>query len=274
MKPDVVQVVSAIPGCDGMQFSVLGSGSKGNSLYIESGDTSILIDAGFSGKEIARRLGALSKEMNDLDGLFLTHEHGDHIQGAGVVSRRCRLPVYANEGTYRGGEKKLGKLHKRMEFETGKSVQLQDLEIRSFSISHDTFDPVGFLISDSRVTIACCTDTGTVSKLVTSRLSNCDALILEFNHDPQMLKTGPYPHSLQQRVRSSQGHLANEEAASFLKSVLHDGLQYAVLAHLSGTNNTAELALECASSIITKEHPCHLHVAAQDNPSSLFSVNK
>ena len=257
-----------------MNFSMLGSGSKGNSLYIESGKTSILIDAGFSGKEVAKRLAAHSRDMADLDGLFLTHEHGDHIRGAGVISRRCRLPVYANEGTYRGSDTKLGKLHKRVEFETGKPVQLKDLEIRSFRVSHDTLDPVGFLVSDSNMTIACCTDSGRVSKLVASRLSNCDALILEFNHDPQMLKTGPYPFSLQQRVRSSQGHLANEDAADFLKTLLHDRLQYVILAHLSETNNTAKLALKSASAVITHEHPCHLHVAAQNSPSSLFILKK
>lgn len=257
-----------------MNFSVLGSGSKGNSLYIESGATSILIDAGFSGKEIAKRLDIHNKKIHDLNGLFLTHEHGDHIQGAGVISRRCNLPVYANEGTFKGSDKKLGKLPKRVEFETGKSVQLQDLEIRSFRISHDTLDPVGFLISDSKVTIACCTDIGTVSKLVASRLSRCDALILEFNHDTQMLKNGPYPLSLQQRVRSSQGHLANEDAASFLKTLLHDSLQYVILAHLSETNNTAELALKSASTVISNEHPCHLHVAGQSTPSQLFRVDK
>ena len=257
-----------------MNFSVLGSGSKGNSLYIQSGTTSILIDAGFSGKEIAKRLAVHNRDMTDLDGLFLTHEHGDHIRGAGVVSRRCRLPVYANEGTYRGSDTKLGKVYKRVEFETGKLVQLKDLAIRPFRISHDTLDPVGFLVSDSTVTIACCTDIGTVSKLVASRLSNCDALILEFNHDPQMLKTGPYPLSLQQRVRSSQGHLANEDAASFLKTLLHDRLQYVILAHLSETNNTAELALKSAGSIIPDEHPCHFHVAAQNIPSNLFTLKK
>lgn len=255
-----------------MYFSVLGSGSKGNSLYIESGKTSILIDAGFSGKEIGRRLAIHGREMDTLDGLFLTHEHNDHVLGAGVISRRCRLPVYANAGTFQGSDKKLGKLHKRVEFETGNPVQLQDLEIRSFRISHDTIDPVGFLVSDGKVTVACCTDTGTVSHLIANRLSGCDALILEFNHDPVMLKQGPYPLFLQQRVRSSQGHLANEDAAAFLQTVLHDRLKYIVLAHLSETNNTAELALKSASAVIYPDHQCSLHVAAQQSPTDLFKL--
>lgn len=255
-----------------MYFSVLGSGSKGNALYIESGQTSILIDAGFSGKEIARRLAVHGKEMDELNGLFLTHEHNDHIQGAGVISRRCRLPVYANAGTFQGSDKKIGKVHKRVEFETGKAVQLQGLQVRSFRISHDTHDPVGYLVSDGKVSIAYCTDTGKVSHLVANRLSGCDALVLEFNHDPAMLKQGPYPLSLQQRVRSSQGHLANEDAASFLKTLLHVKLRYVVLAHLSETNNTAELALQSAKAVMKPEHLCRLHVAAQNNPSDLFEL--
>ncbi len=255
-----------------MKFSVLGSGSKGNSLYIESGNTSILIDAGFSGKELAKRLTVHGKEIEDLNGVFLTHEHGDHILGAGVISRRCRLPVYANAGTFKGGDKRIGKLHKRMEFETGTAVQCNDLEIRSFRISHDTLDPVGFLIRDVNSSIACCTDTGKVSQLVSSRLSHCDAHILEFNHDPQMLKTGPYPHSLQQRVRSSQGHLANEEASAFLATLLHDKLQFVVLAHLSEKNNTADIALKSARAVVAEEHICRLHVASQTTPSDMFTL--
>ncbi|MCK5069931.1 MAG: MBL fold metallo-hydrolase [Desulfocapsa sp.] len=255
-----------------MKFSVLGSGSKGNALYIESGKTSILIDAGFSGKELTKRLAIHGKDLANLTGLFITHEHGDHIRGAGVISRRYNIAVHANEGTFRGGSKNLGKLYKRVEFQTGKVVQLQDLEIRSFSISHDTIDPVGFLVSDSKVSIACCTDTGKVSKLVASRLKDCEALVLEFNHDPHMLKTGPYPLSLQQRVRSSHGHLANEDAAVFLESLLHDRLQTVILAHLSETNNRADLALKSASAVMKRDSSCQLHVAAQDVPSDLFSI--
>ncbi len=253
-----------------MYFTVLGSGSKGNSLYIESGGTSILIDAGFSGKEIAKRLAVYDKEMADLDGLFLTHEHNDHIQGAGVISRRCKLPVYANEGTFQGSDKKVGKLHKRVEFETGSIVELQDLQVRSFSISHDTIDPVGYLVSDGNVSIACCTDTGKVSHLVSRRLSDCDALVLEFNHDLMMLKNGPYPPALQQRVRSGQGHLANDDAADFLQSLLHQRLKYVILAHLSEMNNRPALAYKSAFTVLGADHPVDLHVAAQNRPTNLF----
>lgn len=255
-----------------MQFSVLGSGSKGNSLYIESGKTSVLIDAGFSGKELAKRMAVHGKEIGDLDGLFLTHEHGDHIKGAGVLSRRCSLPVYANAGTFKGSAKTVKKLHKRVEFETGSVIELQDFEIRSFSISHDTLDPVGYLISDGKHSIACCTDTGKVSHLISSRLSMCEALVLEFNHDPIMLKNGPYPFFLQQRVRSSQGHLANDDAADFLKSLLHDKLQQVILAHLSETNNRADIALKSAAAVLPSTLHSLLSVAPQDCPTRLFEL--
>lgn len=267
-------VVLATRGCEIMRFAVLGSGSKGNALYIEAGKTAILIDAGFSGKEIARRLSLVGRDMAALDGLFITHEHGDHIQGAGVISRRCRLPVYANEGTFLGAEKKIGKLHRRVEIETGSLLEIQDLEVRSFSISHDTLDPVGYLISDGKVSLACCTDTGKVSHLISRRLSGCNGLVLEFNHDPLMLKTGPYPLFLQQRVRSNQGHLANEDAASFLQTLAHDKLQYIVLAHLSETNNRPDLALKSAAAVLEEKYVSSLSVARQDQPSPLLELSE
>lgn len=256
-----------------MRYSVLGSGSKGNALYVESGKTSILIDAGFSGKELEKRLTVHGKELAKLNGVFLTHEHGDHIQGAGIISRRCSLPVYANHGTFKGSEKTVKKLYKRVEFETGSRCELQALEIRSFRISHDTLDPVGYLISDGKHSIACCTDTGSVTHLIANRLSKCDALILEFNHDLTMLKNGPYPFSLQQRVRSNQGHLANPDAAEFLKSLLHDKLQQVILAHLSETNNRADIALQSATSVLPSELHCILSVAPQQCPTKMFSLD-
>ncbi len=257
-----------------MRFFLLGSGSKGNSLYIESGKTSILIDAGFSGKEIEKRMHVHGKHPEQLNGIFVTHEHGDHIKGVGVLSRRFSLPVHANYGTFKGSEKTVKKLHKRVEFETGTSFVVQDLEIRSFRISHDTRDPVGYLISDGTYSIACCTDTGKVSKLISSRIAGCDAVILEFNHDPVMLKNGPYPFPLQQRVRSSQGHLANEDAAHFLKSIMHEKMQRVILAHLSETNNRPQIALASACKVLCKEQQTLLSVASQNTASELFELRK
>ena len=256
-----------------MKFSVLGSGSRGNCVFIESGATAILIDAGFSGKEIASRLTALGKDPGALDAIFVTHEHHDHICGVGVLSRRCRIPVYANNGTFKGAETRLKKLFKRCEFATGDTVRFRDLEIRSFGVSHDTNDPVGFVISDGRSSMGYCTDTGIASRLIGQRLSGCDGLVLEFNHDPQMLKDGPYPPALKQRVKSSHGHLSNEDAAGLLQKLLHDRLQHVVLAHLSETNNLPEIAYRKAAGVLSESDDARmLKISCQDIPTELLKI--
>jgi len=254
-----------------MNFSVLGSGSKGNSIYIESGTTAILIDAGFSGKEMAIRLQSIGRSIEELDAIFVTHEHHDHIHGVGVLSRRCQIPVYSNYGTMKGGEKVLGKLFRHCEFETGETVAMNDLQVRSFSVSHDAADPVGFIADNGRTIFACCTDTGKVSRLVRQRLTGCHVLVLEFNHDLQMLKEGPYSAALQQRVRSDHGHLSNGDAADFLQTLIHDQLQFVILGHLSGTNNRPDLALKAAKNVIG-ETPIHLWVASQSVATELVFV--
>lgn len=255
-----------------MRFSVLGSGSRGNSVFIESGKTAILIDAGFSGKEIAGRLRSIGRDLADIRALCLTHEHNDHICGAGVIARRCGIPTCANPGTFAAGDGKLGAIDRRMEFDTGDVLQLDDLEIRSFRISHDTADPVGFVVSDGKVSLGYCTDTGQVSRLIATRLAACNALILEFNHDLTMLKNGPYPLPLQQRVRSSQGHLCNEDAASLLAQLIGDQLRVAVLAHLSETNNTPELARAAALQAVAEWGNTSLLVASQAQSLPLMEI--
>lgn len=254
-----------------MQFSILGSGSKGNSVYIEAKNTAILIDAGFSGKQLSTRLSAIDRDISQVSGIFLTHEHNDHIVGAGIVSRRFRVPVFANDGTFSGADKKLGKLHKRSIFATGETTGFQDLEVRSFRTLHDTNDPVGFVISDGEHSVGYCTDTGKVTHLMAARLRGCDALILEFNHDPEMLKNGPYPLALQQRVRSNHGHLANVDAAAFLGQLLDEQLRYVVLAHLSETNNLPEIAHKAAQGVASASR-CRLVLASQNTPTSLITL--
>ncbi len=256
-----------------MQFSVLGSGSRGNCVFIESGSTAILIDGGFSGKEIALRLAAIGRTIDCLEGIFVTHEHHDHINGVGVMSRRCSLPVFANEGTFTGAEKRLKKLFRRQEFNTGDTLDFQDLSIRSFAVSHDTNDPVGFIVSDDRRSLGYCTDTGIVSTLVGKRLQGLDSLVLEFNHDPELLRNGPYPPSLQQRVRSNQGHLANEDSAKLLEKIVHEKLQHVILAHLSETNNLPEIAYREAERVIPETSSREiLKISDQDQPTALFKI--
>lgn len=265
-------MVLAIPEFEVMQFSVLGSGSRGNSVYIESGKTGILIDAGFSGKELEKRLNLIDRDLSDVKTICITHEHNDHISGAGVISRRCNIPVIANPATFAAGEKRLGKLYGRTEFETGDRIEFEGLSIRSFRISHDTADPVGFVVSDNELSVGYCTDTGRVSHLMERRLSGCNGLILEFNHNLEMLKNGPYPLSLQQRVRSNQGHLSNEDGADFFEKIISNQLQMVVLAHLSETNNTPQLARIAAEKILPAEWEAEFMIASQDNPTPLFPL--
>jgi phosphoribosyl 1,2-cyclic phosphodiesterase len=256
-----------------MQFSVLGSGSKGNATYIGAGTTAILIDGGFSGIEIQRRLAAIGVDFAAIDAILVTHEHNDHIRGVPVLSRRGNIPVYANPATYGSAGGNLNKLHRYNEFETGTAFYFQDLAIHPFSVSHDTSDPVGFVITDGRHSLGYCTDTGRVTRLMQHRLAGCDVLVLESNHDPQLLKHGPYPPYLKQRVQSNKGHLANHEAAAFLKDLLHDALTHVVLAHISETNNQPQLAYEETMRILPANGPpVQLSVAPQDRSTPLISI--
>lgn len=257
-----------------MEFSVLGSGSRGNAVFLEHEKTSILIDCGFSGKETEKRLQSIGKSIEDLDAIFVTHEHNDHISGVGVLSRRCKIPIFVNPGTLKGSEGKLGKPFTVEEFNTGDKIPFQDLEVKSFRISHDTNDPVGYVIEAGERKFGYCTDTGKVSHLMTQRLKGCHGLVLEFNHDLEMLQNGPYPLPLQQRVRSSVGHLSNDDAASFLKSLQHEDLIHVFLAHLSEKNNLPKLAWKEAKKAMNQDSPVKLHLTRQDAPGALISLSE
>jgi len=255
-----------------MKFSVLGSGSKGNCVYIEYGRTALLIDAGFSGKEIKRRLQCIDRKIEDLTAICVTHEHNDHITGVGVISRQCRIPVHANIGTFSAGEKKFGKLHQFVEFTTGDEIVIDDLWVRSFRISHDTADPVGFVVGNVEKRLGYCTDTGKASHLMAQRLKGCHSLILEFNHNLELLKNGPYPLPLQQRVRSSLGHLSNDDAADFLNQLINQDLGRVMLAHLSEINNRPELVFTALHERIAAPGETQFLVAEQAEPSLLMDV--
>ena len=256
-----------------MKFCVLGSGSRGNCTYIESESSAILIDAGFSGKEIARRLAVINRFPAQLRAIFVTHEHNDHIAGVGVLSRRLHLPVYANIGTFTAAEKKLGKVFEFREFSTGVTFPFDDFAIHPFAVSHDTADPVGFVVEGEGRSLGYCTDTGRITKLMEHLLGRCHGLILEANHDPQMLQDGPYPLELKQRVRSNMGHLANGDAASFVRSLSKGPLQFLVLAHVSETNNHPDLAIQAVLRACEGDRCCPEPMSAsQDSPGPLITL--
>jgi phosphoribosyl 1,2-cyclic phosphodiesterase len=259
-----------------MRFCVLGSGSKGNCTYVASEKTAVLIDGGFSGIDIERRLHSVGVDIAEIAAILVTHEHGDHVHGISVLSRRHRITVYANQQTQNAAGKYLQNLHAFVPFSTGSSFHIDDLEIHPFAISHDTVDPVGFTISAGKTRMGYCTDTGMVSKLIRHHLSSCHGLVLECNHDLEMLRNGHYPLHVQQRVRSNRGHLANPQALELLGELDHDGVRNVVLAHISSSNNSAEIIRQNISEFQRirkvsrpREKPFHIALSRQDMPGEM-----
>jgi phosphoribosyl 1,2-cyclic phosphodiesterase len=220
-----------------MKFSVLASGSSGNACYVESENASLLIDAGLSCREIVRRLEQVGVEPEKLDALIVTHEHADHIKGAGPLARRFDLPVYINRKTYEKGRKVLGPISRPVVFQTGQTLNINDISVQSFTKCHDAADPLGLVVSFDGVKIGFSTDLGRSTGLVEDRLTGCDALIMEFNYDQEMLEKGPYPLATKRRIKGQEGHLSNQQAGDLLRVVCKKNLVYLILAHLSQTNN-------------------------------------
>lgn len=255
-----------------MKFSVLGSGSKGNCTLVQSGSTRLLIDNGFSGKELLSRLHQIDVAPESITALVVTHEHADHIKGVGILARRLGLPIYANAATYRGGEHHLGQVPQRREFGTGESFIIDELHIHPFALSHDCADPVGFVVGDGEQRLGYCTDTGTITRLIHHHLRFCHALVLEANHDVDLLRQGPYPLPLQQRVLSKQGHLANTDALAFARQLLPEHLRCLVLAHLSEVNNRPHLVQEEVCRHLPDSSTLRILLAEQGRPLPLLDV--
>ncbi len=225
----------------GLRIQVLASGSKGNSIWICSEKTQILVDAGLSGVEITKRLKESGGNPKKLEAILVSHEHRDHVSSVGVLSRRYDLPVLVNQGTLDSLPPKIAPLSQVLLFKTGSTFEFGDLCIHPFSIPHDASDPVGFIISENNSSVGICTDLGMATKLVVNYLKSCKALILESNHDPDLLINGPYPWELKKRIRSKHGHLSNIDAVKLTELVYHRNLKHLILAHLSETNNHPEI---------------------------------
>ncbi|WP_049722042.1 MBL fold metallo-hydrolase [Gilvimarinus polysaccharolyticus] len=229
-----------------MRVASLGSGSRGNATIVEwTGERSngtLLIDCGFSVKETCARLERLGKTAHDLTAVLVTHEHADHIKGVAALARRFNLPVYMTPGTYHSRD--LGKLPELHLIEAYQSFCLGDMTVEPVAVPHDAREPAQFIFSCGGVRLGVLTDLGTVSPHVEDMYQNCDALVLEANHDPMMLASGPYPPSLKTRVGGPWGHLSNQQTAGFLARVDCTRLQYLVIAHISQKNNSIERARE------------------------------
>ncbi len=263
------------PGPDGTKTSdadeicicVLASGSKGNAIYISNGPTAVLFDAGLSGIEIERRLTSRGLRTDSLKAIVVSHEHSDHVQGVGVLSRRYGLPVYINRKTD-GAAATIGKVYQKVFFECGAGFTIGNLTIHPFSLSHDAADPAGFTVHRNGIKVGLATDLGVATALVAEHLKNCRALILEANHDPQMLIEGPYPWPLKQRIQGRTGHLSNSDSKSLLNKITHQNLDHVILAHLSETNNTPAKAIKCIMPALA-HFDTQLEVAHQDRCSGI-----
>lgn len=233
-------------------FCPLASGSKGNSLYLGSGRTKILIDAGLSMKATKMRLEAIGVDLADISALLITHEHSDHIQGLKTMAAKLGIPVLANHETAKGIVQTFQECPKFKIFSTGETFVFGDLEIHPFSIPHDTVDPVAFTIQTEGIKIGICADLGFATSLVQSRLRDCDYLYVEANHEPSMVHASPRPMFYKQRVLGRSGHLSNEACGNLLSEIHHSKLKHVHLAHLSSECNHPKTALKVVSEILSK----------------------
>lgn len=261
-----------------MKFCSLYSGSSGNSIFIASDNAKVLIDAGLAGKKIDDALKHIGEESSSIDGIFITHEHIDHIKGVGVLSRKYDIPIYANDNTWAVMEKNIGKIkeHNIRIMDRRSSITINDLEIRSFNIPHDAIAPVGYTVSSAGKNASVVTDFGVFTEEIRDNIIDSDIILLESNHDVNMLRMGPYPYKLKLRVLGENGHLSNEDCGSAIVSLLkNDKKKQIVLGHLSGTNNHPDLAYQTVVDVLSVNgirpgDDVILQLASRHNPSEII----
>ena len=227
-----------------MEFASLGSGSKGNATLVRAGQTLVMVDCGFSLRETVRRLAALTIDPTQLDAILVTHEHTDHSRGVAALSRKFEVPIYMTHGTARTGRCDGG--HDVVHFNCDDSFAIGDLWVETVAVPHDAAEPCQYRLSHQNRSLGILTDLGSLTPHVVDSFRGCDSLLLEFNHDLQMLEEGPYPYPLKRRVGGDWGHLNNEQAAALLRQLDGQSLQQVVVAHISEQNNSrarAEAAL-------------------------------
>lgn len=252
-----------------LSVASLGSGSRGNATVVRSGDQCILIDCGFNFKQLSARLVPAGLTPDDLTAVLVTHEHADHASGIGVLARRTRVPVYATRGTWRGMNLTPGPKDGCLRGEH--SLTLGSVTVRAVTVPHDAREPVQFCFHREGVQLGLLTDLGHCSRHVLDAYAGCDGLLLEFNHEPELLAEGPYPPQLKRRVGGPFGHLANAQAEGLLASLAPERLQLLVAGHLSAQNNRTPLVAEALERTVRSERTT-VHIAEQDGFSGWFSV--
>jgi phosphoribosyl 1,2-cyclic phosphodiesterase len=235
-----------------LKYSILASGSTGNALYVESEGKRVLIDAGLSGKQVEKLMAQIGIDPTTLDALLITHEHSDHIKGVGIMARRYDLPIYANEATWEAMAPLIGNIEedKKVVMNTGDSLDFGALKIESYGISHDAAEPVGYCFYEGESQLALTTDLGYVSDRIKEKVRTAQTIIMESNHDVEMLRMGAYPWSIKRRILSDVGHLSNEAAADALCDILGGATEKVHLAHLSRDNNLLPLARLTVQNIL------------------------
>ncbi len=259
-----------------MKLFSLASGSSGNAYLVYYGGTAVLLDAGLSGKRIIMAMESLGPFRQCLQGIFVSHEHVDHSRGAGVLSRMLNLPLYMTRGTWQGCRQKIGAIapeNVRL-IKAGSVFNMGSLELTAFPLLHDGREPVNVVVDSGRARLAVLTDTGVVNGETVDMLATCDGLVLEANHDPDMLAKGPYPHFLKRRIRSEVGHLSNQQAAEVARLLFNRGrLKQLQLGHLSEVNNTPELAAQAVFAGLGETLPkAKLDVLPRHVPGPLLQL--
>lgn len=252
-----------------MRVTVLGSGSTGNATLVEADGTRILVDAGFSGRDLERRLRKVDVAPESLDGIVITHEHGDHTRGMGVLARRFGLALHITEPTQRACARLLRGSERIHAYTGTRPFDIGALEIRPFLTVHDAIDPIAVAVVHRRsgLKLGVATDLGRPTAAVRASLADCDLLVLEANHDEAMLWNGPYPWSVKQRIASSHGHLSNRAAAELACELHHPNLGAVVLAHLSDKCNDGALAEDTVGEALeSRRYGGPLWVASQQEP--------
>ena len=244
-----------------LEMCILASGSSGNAIYVASGKTRILIDAGLSAKQVALRLEQIGVAPESINGICVSHEHGDHINGLRVLQKRHGIPVYANAGTLNGirRQPKADEIAVKV-FQTGSPFEIGDITIEPFSVPHDAYEPVGFRLQCLETAVGIVTDLGMATALIREKLRGCQAIIVESNHDEDLLQEAPRPWPLKQRIRSRQGHLSNTDAARLIADCATDALEHVFLSHLSSDCNTPDTALRTVASQLRLDGLGHINL--------------
>lgn len=251
------------------RFASIGSGSSGNGTLVQAGNTVLLLDCGFSCKEVCSRLARLELKPEDVDAIVITHEHQDHIRGAGAFSRKYNIPVWTTYGTFQAG--RMGDPYEIQILSSFRPCRIGDIEIQPVPVPHDAREPVQFVFSAFSKRLGVLTDLGHITVQIQKMYSGLDALSLESNHDIEMLRTGRYSPALKQRVGGDYGHLSNAQAVSLASDIVHDKLQHLVVAHLSLENNNIE-SVETAFAPLLSQIQDGFHIACQEQGFSWKTI--